>query len=382
MFCEKSHIMKFADANRVRERQLCEKYKRENSQLKKELRKLNGILAEVSNLVQHISVNRSFAQSQKNSIDRLLQRKLPSKRLNHRRHRTHRLSSSVIKLGSSNISFESFVPMDISSAQDSHHFSTMNSSFVVSNLSNENEVCIDHNPVCGWISPTDSDPESVYLTPKSSVRSAEEPLIFYDANNSNDADAEMSEILMHGNKLINQTDVHDDANPLLMQSQSVTESMDFSIQSPCYVTQQSSDVFSNFSEILNNETNNNVVPLPHFSTYPFLCVFFCINSIEQCLVNLLSFSYKMHFFLTDHLKVHQRKAIRNSPLFSNASISSADLSVDIGSKSPLLHTQQANSSLQLQHTGLYLASGQLDNLHGFYFRGFSIATLMFVFLYS
>lgn len=270
--------MKIADADRVKERQLCEKYKKENSQLKKELRKVNRILVEVSNLVQQISVIRSFAPSQKNSTDRkgrLPNHKLPSKRLSHHRLRTHRLSSSLIHFGSSIGSFESFIPMEISSVQASEHLSTMNSSFVVSNLANENEVCIDHNPVCGWVSPTDSDGASdIYLTPKSSVRSTEEPLLFYDANDSYDADAEMSAVLMHGDKQINQTDVHDDANPLLSQSQSVTESMDFSIQSPCYVTQQSSDVFSNFSEILNNETNNNVVPLPHFRENPFW-VFIC-----------------------------------------------------------------------------------------------------------
>lgn len=138
----------------------------------------------------------------------------------------------------------------------------MNSSFVVTDLSNQNDVCIDHHPICGWVSPADSDSgSSEYFTAKSSARSADEPLVFYDANDGYDPDAEMSGILMHGDKAINQADDRD-ANrnsPPLLQSQSMCESMDFSVQSPHYVTQQSS-VFSDFNEILSNETNNNYVP--------------------------------------------------------------------------------------------------------------------------
>lgn len=253
--------MKFAINNRDKERKICEKYKKVNAQLKKELRELKGIFVEISNLVQHISVSRSITQIQEHNIDRKVRQqkqKLPNKRLDYRRHRAHRLSSSLIKLGSSNISLSSIVTTDISSIQSA----TMNSSFVIKNLSNENEACIDNNPICGWVSPESDSGSSVYLTAKSSVRSTDEPLVFYDANDSYDADAEMSEVLMHGDKTINQSDIHDRNSLQLLQSQSLCESMDFSIQSPFYVTQQTSDFFSDFGEIMCNETNNNDVLLP------------------------------------------------------------------------------------------------------------------------
>lgn len=271
--------MKFAIANhnKVKERQLC-KYKRENSKLKKKLRELKEILGKISNLVQHFSVVQPIAQSHIGSELLLSSRKLPSNRLNYH---MHRLSSNLVNFIPSHNSIESFISMEISSIEAINHTSTMNSSFVVSNLSNENEVCIDHNPVCGWVSPTDSDGDSsIYFTPKSSAQAAEEPLVFYDADDSYDADAEMSTVLMHGDRQMSSSETPNESNPLLSQSQSVAHSMDFSIQPPCYVTQQSSDVFSNFSEILSNETNNNIVPLPSFRTYLFCCK----NAIERNLI--------------------------------------------------------------------------------------------------
>lgn len=92
------------------------------------------------------------------------------------------------------------------------------------------------------------------------------------------------------------------------------------------------------------------------------------------------FSCKIYFVLADHLKVQQQKALRNSSIFSNVSLASANLSVDIGDELPAHHTQQTNSSVQQQHTGLYLIELNwiewwLANLHGFCSGGLSIATL-------
>lgn len=245
--------MKYTIAVQARNRQVCKKYKKENALLKQELRDLKGTLLQVSHLFRHISKSRRQ------------KRPLPSKRLNYnyRRHRTPRLSSSLVKRRSSNISLKSFISTDISSVRAINH-SKMNSSFVVRNLSNGNEVCIDSQPlICGWISPNGSESgSSVYYTAKTSTPSSADAWEFYDAHDSYDADVEMSGVLMHGDKTVNESDIYDpiQSSPQLQQSQSVSKFTDFSFQSPHYVTQQTSDVFSNFDEILNNETNNNNPP--------------------------------------------------------------------------------------------------------------------------
>lgn len=262
--------MKFTIAGR--ERQVYKKYKKQNALLNQELSSLKRILVQVSNLVQPISAQSHFNRKKRTS---------PSKRLNHHRHhRRHRLSSSLVKITSSNSSLKSFVSIPAST------HSIMNSTFLVSHFSNENEGRIDSKHlICGLSSPNGSDSgSSVYSTAKSSIRSPDDALEFYyDANDSYDADVEMSEVLMHGDKTINESVIHDEnqSSPLQLQSQSVPDFTDFSFQSPHYVRQQTSDTFSDFDEMFNNEVNNNDAP-DDFGT----CVFFYLK--QENLINVFS----------------------------------------------------------------------------------------------
>lgn len=265
--------MKLSIVAQEKVRLKCKKYKKENVQLKQKLKVFKRILIDVSNLIQQISPAQSFAHSRRNHIDR---RKVTRNRLTHKRldrqyprqhprhnfqidyhwrqraHRARRLSSSLLQPhGSPSVSFKSFVPSDISTIR------TMNSSFVVGNLSNENEVCVGAEVLVGWSTPGHSDDESEYFTPESQSETNESNV---QKATGYDGDAEMSSIMMHGNNGINEPSIHNAnlraSSELHALAQSISESGDLSLQSECYNSQQSSDVFSDFGEIL-NDTNNN-----------------------------------------------------------------------------------------------------------------------------
>lgn len=261
--------MKHIIAATNRKRQKCKKNKEQNALLMQELSVSLKTLVGGLNLFQQILAHRY----QINHIDhkraqepRPRTRKIPIKRLDRCRHRipscTHRSTIDHRVNHSSSInSLKSFVLSDISSIRAVNN-STMNRAFVASNLSDENVARNDSNT---WFSPTGSDSElSVYFTANNSPQSIDAESEFriadFQQNDDDyDADVEMSNVLMHGDKSVNESNVRLATSPLLPQSKSEDEFTNFSFQSPYYVTQQRSDVFTDYGEILCNETNNNHV---------------------------------------------------------------------------------------------------------------------------